>query len=240
MISTELYTKPLSTQLRQLHEAMSDNRATGRGNFDGWLEYGVGIEVYQETFSKVLGGINIVDFVKGRHHPVVVDLMSPSEGLADLFRQISEPGLGLAVSLEDLRRKETQRRDHRLNIYQLAGDVTKFSTWNAIDQKLKGKKADLIMERGKEGLVFIPVNKRFYAIIINKLWNMLSEEGGIMLIETPGFSKDYLENVMPIPKWIDYLKTKGIDAAYDLGDWNHSGTLRVTKKTQSPKVLPFL
>lgn len=75
---------------------------------------------------------------------------------------------------------------------------------------------------------------------MNKLWHILSEKGGIILIETPVFSKYYLENVVPIPKWVDYLKTKGIDMVYDSGNGAFGGTLKLVKEIRSPKVLPFL
>lgn len=228
------YTESLHVQLREIHGTLDKRKA--EDNFDHWIQYGSGITDYQRTFSETSGGINIVDFLRGRLSPVVIDLMAPPQTLVSLFKQLPQKSkLGLAVSLGDLRSDEEKRRDDKLNIHQVAGDITQSSAWKAINKELKGKKADLIMERALEGLYLIPHHKIFYAIMINKLWKILSEDRGIILMTTPVFSDYFLERFIPIPNWVNHLKDRGVDAYWS----KNSGVLRIVKEAQSPKILPF-
>lgn len=134
MSHKELHTESLHIQLREIHRLMDINKARGRGMLDRWAGYGTDIEDYQETFSEVLGGMSIVDFIRSRRSPVVIDLMAPSQTLVSLFEHTPKPELGLAVSLEDLRGNGEKRRDRQLNVHQLAGDITQSSTWKMIDR----------------------------------------------------------------------------------------------------------
>lgn len=57
--------------------------------------------------------------------------MGPSDTIASLFKKLPEdkPKFGLAISLKDKRSRRKVKRDEKLNIQQVAGDITKSSTW---------------------------------------------------------------------------------------------------------------
>lgn len=129
-----------------------------------------------------MGYQRIVEFVSARSAPVVIDLMSPSNAIASLFEAANKKdAFGIAVSLRDRRKDLRKKRDQELNIHQLAGDLMKASTWDAIEKELDGRKADLILERAIGGLSCIPDSVGFYAVALNRIWKLLSDQGGVFL-----------------------------------------------------------
>lgn len=206
----------LSQQIRlNRMQVKKDHR---RGLFkktESWWYYGRHIKEYQEEFRGILGGDEIVNIVRDRPSPVVIDFMGLSDTLASLFKKLpkEKPRFWLAISLEDKRNKRKRKRDNMLNIEQLAGDITEASTWREINARLQGRKADLIMERATMGLAYIPIHPKFYSIAINKAWQMLSEQGGMILAQVPSSEMLHSHNI-PFKKWIEYLRENGIDASY--------------------------
>lgn len=247
----------LLSEVRRIRRANKERLQ--KGELDKWPNYyGSDIKSYQEEFNRILRGEKIVDFVKNRPSPVVIDFMGPSDTIASLFKRLpkDKPKLGLAVSLEDRRSKRQVKRDEELNIQQVAGDITRPSTWQRINEALQGRKADLIMERAVLGLAHIPTNEKFYAIVINKAWQMLSDQNGMLLAQVLGRDKLYEYNIR-IPQWIDLLKEKGVDAVYQKSNNFYTpgtfmfligqdpiffppGSIKMTKTPNSPKDLPFL
>lgn len=218
--------KPLTAQIR---ESFLGNAG---GDQTQWTFYGSPLKAYEQTFGSVLDGTSIRSFVSGKTFPVVLDLMSPSETLRDLFMDIRDRDkIGIAVSLSDHRANYAKRVDKRLGISQIAGDITRSSTWDEIVTKLGGRKADLIMERGSLGLIYIPQHPKFQAIMINKLWDSLSSNNGMLLLQVR------YSNL--VKKWVDYLGNKNIKACFRFGV-DIFPSLRIDKKPNSPSELPFL
>ncbi len=196
-----------------------------------WSAYGDGVEDYDDSFREVLGGKDIASIIKTRRSPVVIDLMSPSDRLANLFSQVpNKRKLGIAVSLEDLRSDEKKQADKDMDIRQIAGDILKFSTWREIDQALQDRKADLIIERALDGLSLIPQYKILYGTILRKIWNILSKENGIFLFQVPRESID-----MSLWIWTRIFKEYKIDV---LGEG--SQFMKIVKTPDSPIELPLL
>lgn len=234
MNSLELsLTRPMLSTVRPFHVANRAEQLSGTPDMK-WVIYGDGIERYQENFEPVLGGETIVDIVNGRKSPVVIDIMAPSDTLASLFKQVgSAPTFGLAVSLGDRRDENKKLRDEALNISQLTGDIMLGSTWRQIREILQGRKADLIMERAVSGLYQLPVDFRFYAILVNKAWNILSDNNGVLLLELPFDSEVRIRGVS-IRRWVDLLNRNDIMASVsDL-------SLKIIKSAGSPEDLPLL
>lgn len=198
-----------------------------------WTIYNSPISSYEKTFSRVLDGKKFADLLRQKPHPTVVDLMAPSNTLADLFGQLPQSGkLGIALSLEDLRGKVLKDRDAALGIKQISGDITRPKTWRALQSALEGRKADLIMERAVSGLADLPQDKRFYSYVMDNLWNMLDINGGILVLATPF---DIRLNVKIA--WIDLLKSQGIIAEFD-GGGCLGGCLRLVRTPESLRNLP--
>lgn len=204
-----------------------------------WRVYNQDISRYEHYFKPVLKPDTIVDFVRRRSPPVtIIDLMAPSSALNSLFQQIPDtPKLGISVSLEDWRNDQEKDQNSQLNIHHLQGDIMKSSTWQAIDEVLKGQKADLIIEKGQLGLQFIPINKKLYFILINKAWRILSRHNGILLAETPHHLLHYHEEI-PMKQWIRLLNKNGIAASYN-SDYD-AGLLKIIKNPDSPEDLPSI
>lgn len=182
-------------------------------------------------FRGVLFGRSIGSFARGKTAPVVLDIMSPSDTIRDLFKDVKDGNkLGIAVSLSDRRSKFRKQADRKLGIEQIAGDLMKSSTWNEIDKKLNGRKVDLIMERGELGLRYVPDSPKFLAIIVSKLWNLLSFENGTALLQ--------LGNCDVIKSWLNLLSERNIDAYFNVGI--SGSVLRIDKTLTSPAKLPFL
>lgn len=262
--STPEAVKPSRAEEKQMpslkHQLRYRNRIR-RGSDELWRIYGENIRHYQKEFNAVLHGETIVNFVKSRESPVVIDFMGPSDTIASLFKKLppDKPKYGLAISLDDIRSRGKVKRDEKLNIQQLAGDITESSTWKEINDRLQGRKADLIMERAQSGVWNIPLDAKLYAILINKAWQMLSEQHGMLLVQVPD-SIDLLRYKIPITRWVNYLKEKGIDADYrsisrslqeflvrntfgigaPLGSISYYGSMKLIKTPDSPKDLPFL
>lgn len=219
---------PLTSQIRAL---LARNEG---GDQTQWTFYGSPLKEYEETFKGVLPDTSIISFVLGKTSPVVLDFMSPSKALRDLFRKVQdEDKVGIAISLSDRRSRKIKKADERLGIHQVAGNVIRSSTWDEIDSKLKNRKADLIMERGELGLIYIPPHPKFYAIMVNKMWNLLSSYSGMLLLQVP-----YSDAVI---SWVDYLNSQNIKAYFSFsGGSGLFPSLRIDKNLNSPSKLPFL
>lgn len=202
-----------------------------------WGTYGESIHSYNTTFVNVLQG-SIYEFLTDKPSPVVIDLMGPSETIAGLFEDKfqDKPKFGLAVSLNDLRTDEQKKRDEKLNIIQIAGDILRPSTWHEIEEKLRGRRADLIVERAVGGLDCIPRDPIIFALLLRRVWRLLSKNNGILIAELPNNLETQAE------KMIDVLKGDRVDGliapAFDM-----HGTaiaVKIVKTPDSPEKLSFL
>lgn len=205
---------------------------------EDWKVYGSPLSSYEEDFSRVLGGEPLASFLRGRKSPVVLDLMAPSDTLSDLFTELDEvPNkTGIAVSLEDKRSLSQKERDLGMGITQLTGDLVQGSTWKKIQDSLGVKKADLILERGAGGIYNLPFNERLFAAMLGKMWNMLTNENGTMIIQTPSPSSLDIYGIR-FPQWLQSLNK--IPAHVDIMN-AHYTILKIIKTPDSPQHLPQL
>lgn len=219
---------PLTPEVKRMLE---ENK---NGDGTQWTAYGSSLGVYESVFEKILQGASIESFVSSKTSPVVVDIMSPADTLRELFskKEIKNKNnkLGIAVSLSDHRTKKDKTMDEKLNIQQIAGDIMKSSTWDNIGMVLGDRKADLILERGELGLIYLPGGFKFYAAIIDKMWNLLSGENGMLLMQIR-YNNDMMS-------WVNSLRRKGVEAHYGYGKRIYP-LLRIDKKSNSPEKLSF-
>lgn len=239
------------SRVRRRQDSFQEKEDDKRENL-GWGIYGSEISDYARSFQDVLEGRGILDIIKQKQAPVVVDLMGPSGTLASLFKIIkNKDKFGLAVSLADERSEKQLKRDRDLGIIQIAGDITKGATWRRIESALYGRKADLLMERALEGLLYLPLNDKLCAILLNKAWKLLSDNQGTLLAEVPLGEEGLViaeKQGQKIEGWVSFLKKNGINAIYSSSDIKHGGTflgvvsgyLKLVKTPDSPKNLPFL
>ena len=165
---------------------------TGSNYGEEWWCYKSNISDYDSSF-----GLEIKDILKGKENPIVIDFMAPSGTLNFLFKQIPDKNkLGIAISLEDLRTDQERKKDSNLNVVQIPGDILKSSTWEKIEYHLQGRKADLILERAVLGLDCITDDIRIHALLLNKAWQLLSDNNGIFLVEVKIAFKDKVKNLI--------------------------------------------
>ncbi len=213
------------------HRIRRDRKENESGDNTQWTYYDSPIREYEEEFKALLPYASIKSFVFQKPSPVVLDLMAPSGALRSLFKDLRQKDkLGVAVSLSDLRLTRRRKADTNLGIHQIAGDITRSSTWDRIDVELKGRKADLIMERAGLGLFYVSNNIRFYAIMISKMWNLLASDNGMILVQVR-YNKI-------LEQWVKHLSMKGISVSYAFDGW--MPVIRINKSPNSPAKLPFL
>ena len=149
-----------------------------------WPDYNSSISDYEERFfSRVLEGHTIQDLLSDIEKPVVVDLLSSTSALRSLFSNMpNKDTFGIAVSSQDLRTPEEIAVDKSLGITQISGGLTTSKSLKEVEKALAGRKADLILERGGLGVDFLPFHPMFYAVNMQRIWNMLNSENGIILM----------------------------------------------------------
>lgn len=215
-----------------------------KGNrHERWSMNWSGLDFYQVAFERVLEGRSIVDLFKDKEEPVVIDLMSPSTMLGELFHELNQQGKrgrGIAVALVDSRNDIEKERDEKLGVIQLEGDLTRSNTWRAVEQSLpEGKKADVIISRPALAYDFLPNHPGFYSYALQKIWNMLSSDSGTLLIQTP--RKGALRKLgLSLEDWKLELETAGIETTIGYGILDRYGLVKIVKKHDSPEQLPFM
>lgn len=232
----------LTSQIRQqvaLNSVNGDKKSLRGGR---WKTYESFVGEYDETFSPALG-TSISSFISRRKSPVVIDLMAPAFTLSQLFaftKFSDRDKFGLAVSLSDGRTAIRKMMDANIGVHQIAGDIMKSSTWREIYSKLKGRKADLIMERAVGGLDILPTHPKLYAILINNAWQVLSDREGVMLLQTPS-ENTLLTADIEIQSVVNDLRAKGINIeCHKSGSPNSNRlVLKLVKTPGSPEKIPF-
>jgi len=219
--------------------AISRERAKYHRDTDIWPEHdNATFEEYLKRFGAVLNGIPLLERLKTAPSVTVVDLMSDTKALVSLFKDLPQKDkLGIAVGLKDNRTDEEKKSDESLGVHVVAGDLTDPATWRNLNHELNGRKATLIVESARAGLGALPASGGFYAVMAQRAWNLLSEDGGILLaeLENPLTLSDYGINPR---KQAERLNQNGVPSAVNLGSRGNT-LVRLQRNPESPSRLPL-
>lgn len=208
----------------------------------GWDIYRSSFRNYRKSFGQYFTEADM-EALKAKPAPVVIDFMGPTDATADLLGELPQTDkLGIAVEFKDRRRILRRFRDWMLNVHQIKGDITESSTWQKVDAKLNGRKADLIMERAIGGLAHIPTNKRLYEILISKAWERLSEQDGIMLLHFPSYGLIRSAGITDAEaaSWVAKLNSSNIPTTIGQSTNEDNNILKIVKTPNSPALLPSI
>lgn len=229
-------------KITEREDRRGDSWNTQDSNFYDYLErfFIDGKSFNSREYSKLKDGYKIIDDLQAKSSPVVIDFMSTTAALASLFYDLpQEKKLGIAIGRRDNRTDYEKKRDERLGIHQIAGDIMDFSTWKKIKKVLDDRKADLIVESGLLGVAYLPVNSNFYGTIARRGWNLLNPDGGLMIVQTDR-NEVMQEEGIKMAEWIDRLHKVGIEAEWDTEPEDTYSIVKVMRSCNSPKKLPLL
>lgn len=226
--------RPLAIR-KVLDAQISDNKHGA----EGWLFYGNRIADYELTFGDILHGKPISSLLGEKNDIVAVDLMSSSSALRSLFVEVPyKTKFGLAVSLGDIRSREEKKADEKLNIEQLEGDLLDFNFWEKdLRPKLKGRKADLVLERAEGGLFNLTDNYKVHLMLLRRAWNILSSDNGVFLFQMPALYGYKFSQMRMLREFFD---KKGIDFSFAFSALGELYCAKLVKTPDSPEKLPFL
>jgi hypothetical protein len=234
--------------LRQLRE-ISSQRKQMPGTFG--VSYGIDgskIEDYDIEFRSVMRGAGLVALVRGTDAPVVVDLMASPSTLADLFQMAGVVGgIGIAVNYQHY---PSVSYDWQTRITDIHGDIALKKTWRWINLALRGRKADLVLERAIGGMENIPWDPVFYGTMLRRAWQLLNPDGGTLLFQAPPTRSLRRMGVSGlVPLWMSQLNENNISAAYHSSMFGnryqgsqYDGSqmvFRLTRRPESPDILPL-
>ena len=224
------------------------NRTMISTSEDIWDIYGDNSSQYERTFARVLEDETILNFIKQKRSPIIIDIMGPSFALRDFFQEVPDKSkLGIALSLLDKRTVEEKNKDQKSGIKQFAGNIMRRGFWRGIKAELGERKADLIMERAMGGLDCLPKDEHMYSMLLSKAWNLLNEQNGMLLFQVTSYV-DLKENSVRIEEWINLLKVNNLNVKYHSNKYGNTdafcrvdrGVIKIIKTPDSLKELPFL
>lgn len=212
-----------------------------QSGIDAWSVYGENIHNYEDTFHELFPDqpaplLHFVDERRRLDKPIVVlDIMSDPTALRWL-----RPDQALAVGLTDQRRETDKQHDDEIGIDMLAGDIINQRIWKkVVEWAQQHSRADgkfnLIIERGLGGLNKFPTDQKFYEILLQHLWSVLSNDHGLMVLQAP----PEVEHL--IKPWVEQCVAAGIPAACAFEHTEYVfPTLKLEKFPDSPDQLPEL
>lgn len=178
----------------------------------------------------------IMNRLKQKDSPIVIDLLSGPAAVRSIGKFLRPKSFkGLAVGFHDPRTPEKAEKDAQRGITFISGALNDPSTWEKIDEWLKGEKADFIVSRGAGGLKFLPTNLGFTSQAIEKVWNTLNQTDGTTILQIPP-SRSLQVNGIPINKWTQRLDAAGVGNRYvdsyeSITDgYLHYGVLRLDRR----------
>lgn len=237
MTALSEYRGSLSSAIRASQHEISQ-REKRRG--DTWDTYDRDFHSYMADFSRVANEAVLFRQLERIQSPVIIDFMSSTDAIANLLIDLRQrDGLGIAVGRRDNRDIFQKRRDESLGIHQIAGDLLQSKVWAETRKLLGGRKANLILEDGALAWDFIPNNRSLYGLMLNRTWDLLSSEGGVLLAEIPTI-EELVSAGVDMREWRDMLLRDGIDFEYANLELNKGGLLRLRKTPNSPAYLPQL
>lgn len=156
----------------------------------------------------------IIDILRLKEEPVVIDLLSGPAAVRSIGKYLGpKPFRGLSVGFHDSRTPEKAEKDKKAGITFISGDLKDPSTWEKIDEWLKGDKADFIVSRGAGGLKFLPTNLGFSGQGIQKIWDTLNPTSGVAILQVPP-SRSLEVNGIPVNRWVQRLNAAGATNKY--------------------------
>lgn len=183
----------------------------------------------------------IMPFMRERrrqHKPLVVlDLMSNGHPYVDMRTDAT-----LAVCLHENRTEQRQvfERD-RAHLTVLPGDAYEGSTWREIDIWLRKTAPnthafDLVTVRPVGPIKAVPEDPRLLYIMMQRLWQRLNPDGGMLLTQIPEHARKITE------RWSEKLRSSGITAVHPLAHKEYSTLmmLKLIRKNNDPHRLPEL
>lgn len=227
-----------------LRPLVSSNSDRTFGNaYEYWPSFGRNIDKYLEDFFRIVDRTELLHHLGSLPKVVAVDFCSGPQALESLFYSLPQlEHLGVSVGLTDAREERQRQKHEASNIHHIAGDILDTRTWSKLRRSLSGQKADLIVETAMGALVgkkigTLPLDKRAFALMINRAWNLLTENNGTMLLEVPRRPVfDELGIDMVAQSLV--LNEAGVIFKSDITYFD--GFVRLTKTPDSPKRLPLL
>lgn len=176
-----------------------------------WGIYESSFMNYLDTFTQIdTDGkvVSMLEHLRDNHvqDPVIIDLMASKSALKDIQQHynISPKGL-LAVS---------DKPSLWSPISSIRGDLNEDKTWNKIDKWLGKRKAKIIMERGYQGLDYVPTTLDYQRKTLSRMWDMLDSDGGLLVLQTP--AKEVLtQRGIPIKDWLTQLTDHNVYARFE-------------------------
>ena len=147
----------------------------------------------------------------------------------------------IGVSLSDYRTESGQLKEGSAEkIYPdgrqhniIIGNLFDREVYQKINEIIDGKKVDFIIERMIAGLGNVPKNFLTTVTILQKWYSMLSE-GGMLLVELPGFAISVVE------EWVKVLQSEKYERALYVSFDKFARALRIQKLEKAPAKLPVL
>jgi hypothetical protein len=182
-----------------------------------WSEgiYNSPIDRYDIWFKQILQGRKIEDLISGIDSPVVIDLMSSPRALRDLLPE--KDGLGISVSLGDLRTSDEIKKDELINLFHIVGQIENSSTWSKIQDKLNGRKVNLVIELAQSGQENIPMDRIFFLQTLRRIWRILDTEGYAVLQVPPTYQMEKIG--VSLPTVVNSLNKNGVAASLNNGPY---------------------
>jgi hypothetical protein len=205
----------------------------------GWVADRSDFLSYEEYFAMDLGQLGVREHLLSVPNPTVVDLMSPTNALSDLFDSLPQVDkLGISVSTLNYQRSPQQElEDESKRVYPVCGDLLTPEAWKEMDEKLNGRPIDFLVERALSGIIFLPLDRDIYEIGSRLIWERVNPNGGIILAQIPSAFQFAGINVN-LHGWINRLNKSGIDARYGGGNFPNTGKLLLKRFPDSPSSLP--
>ncbi len=152
--------------------------------------------------------------VLGLQNPVVVDLMSSTRMLLDLFtsQPFQKDGKFIAVSHYDTRDTSEKFLDDVYGISLVTGNIRKPETWSNLRNELNGLEADIVVSRALAGLHFLPIKGTLGYKLINNAYGILKDYGSMYLQIPPASA--LVELGVPMDTWLAEVESSHLPYIY--------------------------
>lgn len=223
------------------------DREQQAGENDAWYVFRSPMRDYERTFADLFPGetnpiYHFKERRRERHEPIIaLDLMSDGQALRSFL-----PERGLAVTLTD-QRTELEKSFDQSYIDMINGDVLDMRVWNKVISWVRQHgdstgKFNLILGRGEGALEGLPNDPALLYLLVERLYELLSSDGGMMVVQLPrdthasldGWSKKLsaLDGLEVVHSLIEVIAGKEQAAHYP--------KLKIIKHTKAPTELPPL